>query len=332
MRQQRKRNRYCRAAGDPTMLSGMAVAVRSAGLVRERRKQKRRREEIWALAFVAPALLGFLLWQLGPILGSFGIAFTNWTVANTPRFVGLSNFERMFLHDPLFYQSLSITVVYAVASVSLSLLFALALALLLNQKIRGRTFFRTIFYLPSTLPAIASSVLWLWLFNPDFGLLNAVLVAVGLPKQQWIYDEATVLPSLVLMNLWTVGPLMVIFLAGLQSIPRYLYEAVEIDGGNSWHKLRHITLPLLTPTILFNLILSIIETGQAFTQPYIMTQGGPNNASLLYVLYLYRKAFQEYEMGYASALAWVLFVLLATVSFLVLRTSRRWVFYAGGNE
>jgi multiple sugar transport system permease protein len=313
------------------MLSEMAVAIRSVGLARERTKQSRR-EGIWALAFVAPALLGFLLWQLGPILGSVGIAFTNWTVANTPRFVGLSNFERMFLHDPLFYKSLSITVMYAATSVSLSLLFALALALLLNQKIRGRTLFRTIFYLPSTLPAIASSVLWLWLFNPDFGLLNAVMVALGLPKQQWIYDEATVLPSLVIMNLWAVGPLMVIFLAGLQSIPRYLYEAVEIDGGNSWHKLRHITLPLLTPTILFNLILSIIETGQAFTQPYIMTQGGPNNASLLYVLYLYRKAFQEYEMGYASALAWVLFVLLAAISFLVLRTSRRWVFYAGGPE
>jgi multiple sugar transport system permease protein len=187
------------------------------------------------------------------------------------------------------------------------MLFAFGLALLLNQKLRGGSIFRTIFYLPSIVPAIASSVLWLWLFNPDFGLLNAILSTFGIPKQQWIYDESTVLPSLIFMNLWGVGPMMIIFLAGLHGIPKQLYEAVEVDGGKTLHKLWHITIPMLTPTILFNLILSIIDTLQAFTQPYVMTQGGPNNGSLLYVLYLYRKAFQEYEMGYAAALAWVLF-------------------------
>jgi multiple sugar transport system permease protein len=293
---------------------------------------RERREMIWGLACVAPALVGFFLWQIGPILGSLLIAFTDWTVANTPHWIGLSNFGRMFLADPLFYKSLSVTGIYAAVSVSLNLSFALVLALLLNQKIFGLTFFRTIFYLPSTVPAIASSVLWLWLFNPEFGLFNSMLSGLGLPKQQWIYDENSVLASLILMNLWTVGPLMVIFLAGLQTIPKYLYEAVNVDGGNAWHKFRHITLPLLTPTILFNLILSIIDTFQVFTQPYVMTQGGPNNASLLYVLYLYRKAFQEYDMGYASALAWVLFLIIATISFVVLQTSRRWVFYVGGSE
>jgi multiple sugar transport system permease protein len=287
---------------------------------------------LWALLCVAPALAGFLLWQIGPIVGSLIIAFTDWTVANTPHWVGLSNFSRMFSADPLFYKSLSVTGIYAAASVSLNLSFALALALLLNQRIFGLTFFRTIFYLPSTVPAIASSVLWLWLFNPEFGLFNSILTGLGLPKQQWIYDENSVLWSLILMNLWTVGPLMVIFLAGLQTIPKHLYEAAEVDGANPWHKFRHITLPLLTPTILFNLILSIIDTFQIFTQPYVMTQGGPNNASLLYVLYLYRKAFQEYEMGYASALAWILFLIIAAISFLVLRSSRRWVFYVGGDE
>jgi multiple sugar transport system permease protein len=258
------------------------------------------------------------------------IAFTDWTVAGSPHWVGGQNFHRMFFQDELFLKSLSVTVIYALVSVPLSMLFAFGLALLLNQKLRGGSIFRTIFYLPSIVPAIASSVLWLWLFNPDFGLLNAMLSTLGIPKQQWIYDESTVLPSLIFMNLWGVGPMMIIFLAGLQGVPKQLYEAVEVDGGKGIHKLWHVTIPMLTPTILFNLILSIIDTLQTFTQPYVMTQGGPNNGSLLYVLYLYRKAFQEYEMGYAAALAWILFVIIALISFVVLRTSNRWVHYEGG--
>jgi multiple sugar transport system permease protein len=289
-----------------------------------------RNETLWGILCVAPAVLGFLLWQLGPIVGSLLIAFTDWTVANSPHWIGTRNFQRMFFHDELFLKSLSVTAIYALFSVPLSMAFAFILALLLNQKLQGRSIFRTIFYLPSTVPAIASSVLWLWLFNPEFGLLNAILSMFGIPKQQWIYDENSVLPSLIIMNLWGVGPMMIIFLAGMQGIPKYLYEAVEVDGGRAIHKLWHITIPMLTPTILFNLILSIIDTFQAFTQPYVMTQGGPNNASLLYVLYLYRKAFQEYEMGYAAALSWILFLIIAVISFLVLRTSRRWVYYEGG--
>ena len=289
-----------------------------------------RREALWGMLCVAPAVLGFFFWQLGPILGSLLIAFTDWTVANTPHWIGIQNFQQMLLHDQLFFKSLSVTAIYALLSVPLSMLFAFLLALLLNQKIKGRAIFRTIFYLPSTVPVIASSVLWVWLFNPEFGLLNAILTSYGIPKQQWIYDENTVLASLILMNLWGVGPMMIIFLAGLQGIPKHLYEAVEVDGGKAIHKLWYITIPMMTPTILFNLILSTIETSQVFTQPYIMTQGGPNNASLLYVLYLYRKAFQEYKMGYASGLAWVFFVIIAAISFLILRTSRRWVYYEGG--
>ena len=292
----------------------------------------RTKEAFWGVVCVLPAILGFLLWQLGPIVGSLLLAFTDWSVAGVPHWIGSANFQKIFFNDELFYKSLSVTLSYALLSVPLTMLFAFALALLLNQKLAGTRIFRTIFYLPSTVPVIASSVLWLWLFNPDFGLLNAILDQLGLPKQQWIYDEATVLPSLILMNLWSVGPMMIIFLAGLQGIPRYLYEAVEVDGGNALHKLWHITVPLLTPTILFNLILSIIDTLQAFTQPYVMTQGGPNNASLLYVLYLYRKAFKEAQMGYASALAWILFVFIAVVSFLVMRSSRRWVYYEGGER
>lgn len=291
---------------------------------------RRRREAMWGIALATPAILGFLLWQLGPIFGSLAIAFTDWRIVGTPNWVGLSNFTHMFTKDALFYKSLSVTVIYSLVSVPLRLIVAFVLALLLNAKVRALPVFRTIFYTPSLVPVIASSVLWIWLFNPDFGLLNAILTPLGFPKLQWIYDSSTVLASLILMSLWDIGPLMIIFLAGLQGVPKQLYEAVRIDGGNPWHRLRHVTLPMVTPTILFNLILSIIGAMQTFTQGYVMTGGGPNNGSLFYVLYLYRKAFQESQMGYASALAWVLFLIIAVLSFVVFRTSSRWVFYEGG--
>lgn len=284
---------------------------------------------MWGIICVTPAVLGFLIWQLGPIVGSLFIAFTDWRIAGTPNWIGTQNFERIFTEDRIFWKSLNVTFYYAFGSVPLRLLFAFALAVLLNQQIRGLPIFRTIFYLPSIVPIIASSILWIWLFNPDFGLLNAILRPLGFPKIQWIYASDTVIPSLILMSLWDVGPMMIIFLAGLQGVPRQLYEAVEIDGGNAWHRLRHITIPLITPTILFNLILSIIGAMQTFVQPYIMTNGGPNNNSMLYVLYLYQKAFQQSQMGYASALAWILFVIIAVLSFIVIRTSSSWVYYEG---
>ena len=214
-------------------------------------------------------------------------------------------------------------------SVPLRLVAAFGLAVLLNRKIRGLPIFRTIFYLPSIVPLIASSVLWIWLFNPDFGLLNAILVPLGVPRLQWIYGTRTVIPALILMSMWDIGPMMIIFLAGLQGVPRQYYEAVEIDGGNPWHKMRHVTIPMVTPTILFNLILSVIGTMQTFVQAYVMTEGGPDNASLLYVLYLYNKAFEQSQMGYASALAWILFLIIAGLSVLLFRSSSRWVYYAG---
>ena len=290
---------------------------------------QRRREAAWGVALAAPAVLGFLLWQIGPIVASLGIAFTDWRIAGTPEWIGLANFRQMFGEDDLFYKSLGVTAYYSLLSVPLRLLVAFVLALLLNQKIRGLPIFRTIFYLPSLVPLIASSVLWIWLFNPDFGLLNAALRPFGFPKLQWIYGSDTVIPSFILMSVWDVGPLMIIFLAGLQGVPRQLYEAVEIDGGSAWHKLWTITIPMITPTILFNLILSIIGAMQTFVQPYVMTDGGPNNNSLMFVLYLYRKAFQQSQMGYASALAWVLFVIIAALSLLVFRTSSSWVYYEG---
>ena len=293
--------------------------------------RQRRNEALWGILCVAPAVLGFLIWQLGPIVASLLIAFTDWNIAGSPNWIGIGNFQQMFTQDALFWKSLRVTAIYTLGSVPLSIVFAFFLAVLLNQKIKGLPIFRTIFYLPAIVPVIASSILWLWLFNPDFGLLNAAADLLRLPRSQWIYGEGSVIPSLILMSLWAVGPMMIIFLAGLQGVPRQLYEAVDVNGGNALHKLWHITVPMVTPTILFNLVLSIIGTMQTFTQAYIMTQGGPNNTSLFYVLYLYRKAFQESDMGYASALAWVLFIIIAVLSFFVLRTSNRSVYYEGSS-
>jgi multiple sugar transport system permease protein len=311
---------------DPTITRGK---VEEAG--RESARGKRLNPEVfWGVACITPAVLGFLLWRLVPIVASLMIALTHWDVAGSPEWVGLENFHRLLFDDPLFVKSLSVTAIFAALSVPATMLFAFCLALLLNQKVPGLQIFRTIFYLPSIMPVVASSVLWLWLFNPDLGLLNAGLAWLGLPKLQWIYSEIGVIPSLVLMSLWSVGPMMIIFLAGLQDVPRQLYEAVEIDGGSAWHKLRYITIPMMTPTILFNLLISVIYALQTFTQAYVMTNGGPNNGSLFLVYYIYRKAFQESDMGYASALAWVLFVIVCALSFLLLRTSKRWVHYQSG--
>ena len=289
----------------------------------------RRREVFWGVACAAPAVLGFLFWQLGPIVASLFIALTDWRIAASPNWIGLDNFQHVVTADRLFRKSLGVTAYYALGSVPLRLVAAFVLAVLLNQKIRGLPIFRTIFYLPSIVPLIASSVLWIWLFNPDFGLLNAILVPLGVPRLQWIYGTRTVIPALILMSMWDIGPMMIIFLAGLQGVPRQYYEAVEIDGGNPWHKMRHVTIPMVTPTILFNLILSVIGTMQTFVQAYVMTEGGPDNASLLYVLYLYNKAFEQSQMGYASALAWILFLIIAGLSVLLFRSSSRWVYYAG---
>jgi multiple sugar transport system permease protein len=306
-----------------------ASLTRPTSLRTQRLSPQARREALWGILCASPAIVGFLLWQFGPMVASLLIGFTDWKIIGTPQWIGLDNFARMFGEDRLFLQSLRVTAVYALGSVPLRIVFAFGLAILLNQSVRGLPIFRTIFYVPSIVPVIASSILWIWLFNPDFGLFNAILRPLGFPKIQWIYATGTVIPSLILMSLWNVGGMMIIFLAGLQGVPRHLYEAVEVDGGNAWHRLWYVTVPMMTPIIFFNLILSIIEALQTFTQAYIMTAGGPNNASLLYVLYLYRKAFQQTDMGYASALAWILFMIIIALSVVVFRSSSSWVYYEG---
>ncbi len=306
--------------------------ARAVPVARAAPRRRAHGQLFWGLLCVAPALLGFLFWKLIPILASFAVALTDWTVASTPRWVGLSNFRHMLFEDPLFWTSLSVTTLYALISVPTTMALAFALALLLNTKVPGQRVFRTLFYMPAMMPTIAVSVLWLWLFNPDLGLLNALLEHVGIPHLQWLTSERLVLPSLLLMTLWNVGPMMIIFLAALQGVPRQLYEAVQLDGGGAFRRLIHVTIPMITPAILFNLVISLIGAFQTFTQAYVMTDGGPNNSSLFLAFYIFREGFRQSNMGYASALSWGLFGLIAVMSFLVLGSSKYWVYYASGDR
>jgi multiple sugar transport system permease protein len=285
------------------------------------RRKRISSEAIWGVICVSPAILGFLLWDIGPMVSSIALSFTDWRVAGDANWIGTTNFDTI--------QAAKVTLTYALVSVPLQIVVAICLALLLNERVKGLPLFRTIFYVPSTVPLIASSVLWLWMYNPEFGLFNSILTFFRLPPQDWIYSSDSVLISLIIMSTWSVGPMMIIFLAGLTAIPQHLYDAVAVDGGNAWRRFWNVTIPLLTPTILFNLVLSIIGSLQTFTQAYVMTDGGPGNSSLFYGLYLYRKAFREGELGYAAALAVLQFIVVVSLSLLVFRTSSRWVHYGG---
>jgi len=310
-------------------IEGVVAIARRPRLRRVTRRNFQR--NLWGYVFVLPALLGLIFWTIGPMLVSLGLSFTQWDMLSAPRWVGLTNFTRMFTGDPLFWQTVKVTALYTVLAVPLvAVVASLGLAVALNRRARGIGIVRTIFYLPNIVPLVANAVLWLFLYNPQWGLFNQIIGLVGLPAQQWIFDEREVIPSLVFMAMWTSsGSAMIIYLAGLQGIPQHLYEAVAIDGGGAWARFRHVTFPLITPLVLFNVVLTFIGAVQTFVQPYIMTNGGPNNASLFYMVYIYRTAFQNQEMGYACAMSWFLFVCVALVSIAVFRTSRLWVYYEG---
>jgi multiple sugar transport system permease protein len=245
--------------------------------------------------------------------------------------VGWANYRQLLL-DPLVRQSLWNTGYYTFIGVPLNLAVALGAAMLLNGPIRFRSLFRTAFYLPAVIPAIANVVLWFWIFNPQVGLANQLLRLLGLPTSQWIYSPATAKSSLIFMQLWATGNTMVIFLAGLQGIPQTLYEAAMIDGAGWWRRFRNITIPMLSPVILFNLVLGIIASFQVFSTAYLMTNGGPANSTLFTVLYIYRIGFERFQMGYASTVAWLLFVIILLFSLLQLRLSQAWVYYEGGRN
>lgn len=286
-------------------------------------------EQRWGMLFALPAVLGFLIFTVGPMIASLIMSLTDWRIGAPARFTGVENYQRM-ASDDLFWKSLGVTTYYTLGSVPAVLIVGFFVAMLVNTGVRGKSLWRTIYYLPTLVPAVASAVLWIWIFNPDSGLLNSALESAGLPGSNWIYDERTAVPSLILMSTWGFGNAMVIFLAGLQGVPADLYEAVALDGGGAWAKFRHVTLPFMTPTIFYNLVTGVIGTFQAFNQAYIMTNGGPNNSTLFYIYYLYTKAFTDGEMGYASALAWVLFVIVLIVTVAMFRNARRWVFYEMG--
>lgn len=278
--------------------------------------------------FILPWLLGFLIFIAGPMIASLLISFMRWEIVTSPEWVGLDQYTRLF-SDDRFYLSLYNTAYYVFIGVPLHLLLALLAALGMNLNMRGIRIYRTVYFLPSITPIVASSLLWMWIFNPEFGLANSALSAIGLPRLYWLQDPALAKPSFIIMSFWTIGGQMVILLAGLKGIPKVLYEAARIDGAGTWGSFWNITLPMLSPAIFFNLILAIIGAFQIFTQSYIITQGGPENATLFYVLYLYRMAFEQFRMGYASAMAWVLFVIILVFTFIQFRLSDRWVFYEG---
>ncbi len=287
-----------------------------------------RREALTFYLLISPWLIGFLVFVLGPMLASLYFSFTEWNLLKPPAWIGVRNYVRM-ANDPLIAQAFKVTTIFTLVYVPLELIGGLGLALLMNQKVRGMRGFRTMFYLPSVVSGVAYVVLWMWIFHPRAGLLNTILGFIGIDGPTWLASPDWALPAIVIMSLWGLGRTMVIYLAGLQGIPQQLYESAALDGANSWRQFWSITLPLLTPTIFFNLILSIIATSQSFTQAFVATNGGPLDSTLFYVLYLYRQAFQNFRMGYASAMAWVLFVVILGLTLLVIRSARSWVYYDG---
>jgi multiple sugar transport system permease protein len=289
-----------------------------------------RREALLFYLLISPWLINFLVLSLGPVISALYLSLTKYDIVNPPIFVGLANYEQLFAGDPLFLKSLQVTAIWVFAGVPLRLIVALIFAVLLNQKIFGIGFFRTVYYLPSVVSGVAVALLWIWVLQPQFGLLNYFLRMVGLTGPDWLSSPTWALPGFIVMSLWSTGATMIIFLAGLQGIPLDLYEAASMDGAGRIRQFFAITVPMITPVILFNLVIQIINSFQVFTQAFIMTNGGPVNATLFYVLLLYRVAFQYNQMGYASAMAWILFIIILALTALVFRSSGRWVHYEGG--
>lgn len=292
---------------------------------------RRQRETFAFYLSIGPWLLGFLFFIAGPMLVSLVISFTDWDLLSAPRWVGLDNYAKM-LDDRRFWQALRVTTLYTLFYVPSDLAGGLLLAMLVHPRLAGVRVLRTIFYLPTVLSGVAFVVVWLWMLNPTSGLVNTLLAQMGIQGPRWLMDPQWALASLLLMSFWGWGRTMVIFLAGLKSIPGEYYEAAAIDGASGLRQFAAITLPLLTPTIFFNLILSIIGTFQTFTSAFVATDGGPLDATLFYVLYLYKQAFELRHMGYASALAWVLFAVVLALTVTVFRSQQRWVFYGGERE
>jgi multiple sugar transport system permease protein len=290
------------------------------------------REVIWAYLFISPWIIGFFIFTLGPMLASMFYSFTDYNIIDAPIWKGITNYRKIFFDDPLFWHALKVTLKFAVLALPLNLVIGFSIAVLLNQKIPGVTIWRTMYFLPSVIAGVAVALLWVRIFNTRIGLLNPFLKSIGIANPPgWLQDPDWAIPALVIMSLWSVGGSMIIYLAGLQGVPTALYEAAKIDGANAWKRFRHVTIPMMTPVIFYNLVLGLIAAFNYFTEVYVATsgEGGPQRSTLFYNLYLYQNAFKFFDMGYASALAWVLFVVVLLVTLLVFRSSPLWVFYEG---
>lgn len=297
-------------------------------LRREYRSPLRRYEAWYGVLFAGPWIVGFLAFTAGPFIASLVLSFTNYKVGVGSEWIGIRNYQEMFTGDPLFWRVLYNTGYYVFFAVPLGVVGSLMIALLMNRKVRGIPVFRTMVYVPSIVSGVAVAYLWMWLLDPNIGLVNFVLREVGLPAPLWTQSETWAKPALVLVSLYGIGgSTMVVFLAGLQNISETLYEAADLDGAGSLRKFWGITLPMLSPIILFNFIVGLIGSFQIFTQAYLMTRGGPANATMFYVLYLYNVAFWYGRMGYGSALAWILFMIILVFTLLQLKLSNRWVYY-----
>ena len=303
-------------------------ARRGSGDGARPRMSARTREALTCYLFISPAVLGLLLFALGPMVASLLLSFTNFDMLTTPTWIGLANYRQLFT-DELFLKSLRVTAIYSGVTVPLILVISFVLATMLNQKIRGMAFFRSVYYLPTVMSGVAVAMLWRWMFNGEFGLINTILAKVGVTGPNWFFSEEWALPALIVTSLWTFGSTTLIYLAGLQGVPPELYEAAEVDGASRLRQHLHVTLPMVSHVTFFNLVMGVIGSLQVFAEPFVLTRGGPNNATLLLPLYLYRNAFEYLKMGYASAIAWVSFMVVLLLTLLVFRSLPYWVHYEG---
>ena len=299
-------------------------AKRTAG-----RRPRVSEETVSGFIAISPWVIGFIIFTAGPLAASLYFSFTSYDVIRPPRWVGLENYRRLLTDDPLFYKSLVNSMVYTALYVPLHVITALGVAMLLHRASRAQCFFRTVFYLHSITPAVASAYLWIWILNPNVGLVNNFLRWLHLPAPAWTVDPFWTKPTIVIQSLWALGGAMIIFLAGLKNIPASLYEAAELDGARGWQRFRHITLPMLSSVTFFVATISLITSLQVFTQGYVMfdRDGGPANSALFAIMYLFKRAFQYFQMGYASAIAWLLFLVIGVLTAVQFFLSKRWVYY-----
>jgi multiple sugar transport system permease protein len=290
--------------------------------------EARSRNEVrYGVLFAMPAILGFVIFIIGPMVASLFLSLTNYTGFSKPSFIGFKNYIDLFTTDVFFKNSLKVTIIYVCISIPLNLIVAFFIAYLLSQDIWGRSAFRLIYYVPTVVPLVATAIIWKWLLDPTFGVVNYLRSLIGLPPSRFLFDEKTVLLSLAVMGVWHIGALMLVFLAGFQGVPRQLYEAIEVDGGGGIHKFFYVTIPMMTSTIFFNLVVGCINGFQVFTQAYVITGGGPNERSNFLVILLFREAFNNARMGKASAIAWIIFIIVMILTWINFKTSNKWVYY-----